>query len=545
MKSFRLILFACAIAVTGQAFGQAPKPLQPKKQNVSKPVRLTAPAPKPKPKQTSKPVPLAGTAAKPKLPPKPALKVFRPKSEKLVFIGGDRVMLIGDGLIEQMQKHGYLESRLTAGNSGKKLYFRNIGWSGDTPAGIARDGLGTRQAGHEPADEGWVQLKKQIADIKPTVAVIGYGMASSLDGSSLDKFKSDYLRLVEHIKSSAGKKNPLRLVFMSPIAHENLGGKLPDGKAHNSKLEKYRELIGDMAKQYDAWFVDLYRYLRNSRADTTTHMTTDGIHLNDYGYWVLGAVAEYSFSLTPSNFRFGILPSATERSGGFGIKLSDIKIVDDRVTMTGRFDALPPYYSHSKKGTALMQRTAIGRIQFMGTPDGSFTLIADGIEIHTGDSKEWAGGAFIDGGPDVDQFERLRSLIVEKNELFFHRSRPQNQAYLWGFRKHEQGNNYQEVARFEPLIRQKEQVIFELSKTVSRKFQLLPTAEWEKIKPSEDGKKPEPVAKAKPYKPQPLPGFDLGDGLEINLFAQNPLLAKPIQMNFDARGLIYLTAERS
>ncbi|MDB4808208.1 GDSL-type esterase/lipase family protein, partial [Verrucomicrobia bacterium] len=545
MKSSRLILFACAIAVTGQALAQAPKPLQPKKQNVSKPVRLTAPVPKPKPKQISKPVPLAGTAAKPKLPPKPALKVFRPKSEKLVFIGGDRVMLIGDGLIEQMQKHGYLESRLTAGNSGKKLYFRNIGWSGDTPAGIARDGLGTRQAGHEPVDEGWVQLKKQIADIKPTVAVIGYGMASSLDGSSLDKFKSDYLRLVEHIKSSAGKKNPLRLVFMSPIAHENLGGKLPDGKAHNSYLEKYREVIGDMAKQYDAWFVDLYRYLRNSRADTTTHMTTDGIHLNDYGYWVLGAVAEYSFSLTPSNFRFGILPSATERSGGFGIKLSDIKIADDRVTMTGRFDALPPYYSHSKKGTALMQRTAIGRIQFMGTPDGSFTLIADGIEIHTGDSKEWAGGAFIDGGPDVDQFERLRSLIVEKNELFFHRSRPQNQAYLWGFRKHEQGNNYQEVARFEPLIRQKEQVIFELSKTVSRKFQLLPTAEWEKIKPSEDGKKPEPVAKAKPYKPQPLPGFDLGDGLEINLFAQNPLLAKPIQMNFDARGRLWVASSEA
>ena len=107
MKIFRSILFACAIAVTGQVLGQAP---QLKKQNVSKPVRLTASAPKPKPKQASKPVPLAGTAAKPKSPPKPTLKAFRPKSEKLVFIDGDRVMLIGDGLIEQMQKHGYLES---------------------------------------------------------------------------------------------------------------------------------------------------------------------------------------------------------------------------------------------------------------------------------------------------------------------------------------------------------------------------------------------------------------------------------------------------
>ena len=275
------------------------------------------------------------------------------------------------------------------------------------------------------------------------------------------------------------------------------------------------------------------------------YMTTDGIHLNDHGYWVLAAVAEYSFSLTLSNFWFGILPGATERPGGYGIKLSNIKIADDLVTMTGRFDALPPYYSHPKKDTALMQRTAIGRIQFKGIPDGSFTLIADGIEIHTGDSKEWAGGALIDAGPDVDQVERLRSLIVEKNELYFHRSRPQNQAYLWGFRRHEQGNNYQEVARFEPLIRQKEQAIFELGKTVSRKFQLLPTVEWEKTKPSEDAKKPEPVAKAKPYKPQPLPGFDLGDGLEINLFAQNPLLAKPIQMNFDAKGRLWVASSEA
>ena len=548
-KQFFLNTIVVSLAVLSQALGQAPKSAaaaKPKQQNVSKPVRLTAPAPKSKPKQVSKPVPFAGAPLKPKAPPKPKLKAFMPKSKKLTFIGGDRVMLLGDGLIEQMQKHGYLESRLTAGNSDKKLYFRNIGWSGDTPAGIARDGLGTLQAGLEPANEGWVQLKKQITDIKPTVAMIGYGMASSLDGSSLDQFKSDYQRLVKHIKSSAGKKNPLRLVFMSPIAHENLGGKLPDGKVHNSDLEKYREVIGDLAKEHDAWFVDLYRYLRPSRGSATTHMTTDGIHLSDYGYWMMAAAAEYSFSLTPFNFRFGILPGATERQGGYGIKLSDIKITtDDRVTMTGQFDGLPPYYFHPKKDTALVQRTAIGRIQFIGVPEGSFTLVADGAEIHTAGTKEWAGGAFIDGGPDVDQVEKLRGLIVEKNELYFHRSRPQNQAYLWGFRRHEQGNNYQEMARFEPLIRQKEQAIFELSKTVSRKFELLPTSEWEKIKPSGETKKPERVVAAKPFKPQPLPEFDLPDGLEINLFAQNPFLAKPIQMNFDAKGRLWVASSEA
>ncbi len=295
MKSLHLVLAACAIAVTGQALGQAPKTTvtpKPKKPIVSKPVRLTPPPSKPKP--SGKPVPSVGTTKKPKSSPKPALKSFPRKSEKFILIGGDRVMLIGDGLIEQMQKHGHLESRLTAGNSDKKLYFRNIGWSGDTPAGIARDGLGTMQAGKEPANEGWVQLKKQISEIKPTVAVIGYGMASSLDGSTVAQFKLDYRRLVEHIKGSAGKKNPLRLVFMSPIAHENVGGKLPDGKAHNIVLEKYWEAIGDLAREHDAWFVDLYRYLGVSRVDKTNKVTTDGIHLNDYGYWVLSSESESS-----------------------------------------------------------------------------------------------------------------------------------------------------------------------------------------------------------------------------------------------------------
>ncbi len=157
MKSFHLVFTAFAIALTTQAIGQAPKrpvPAQPKKQIVSKPVRLT---PQPaKPKQATNPVPATSTAAKPKLPPKPAIKPFPRKTQKLNFIGGDQVLLIGDGLVEQAQKQGYLEYRLMVHNSGKKLHFHNIGWSGDTPAGIARDGLGTRQAGHEPANEGWL-----------------------------------------------------------------------------------------------------------------------------------------------------------------------------------------------------------------------------------------------------------------------------------------------------------------------------------------------------------------------------------------------------
>ena len=60
------------------------------------------------------------------------------------------------------------------------------------------------------------------------------------------------------------------------------------------------------------------------------------------------------------------------------------------------------------------------------------------------------------------QLEALRLEIVAKNELFFHRWRPQNETYLHGFRKHEQGNNAKEVPQFDPLVEAKDKEIAKL-----------------------------------------------------------------------------------
>lgn len=55
--------------------------------------------------------------------------------------------------------------------------------------------------------------------------------------------------------------------------------------------------------------------------------------------------------------------------------------------------------------------------------------------------------------------EALRALVVEKNRLFFHRWRPANETYLFGFRKHEQGRNAAEMPMFDPLIEKAEEAI--------------------------------------------------------------------------------------
>jgi lysophospholipase L1-like esterase len=73
-------------------------------------------------------------------------------------------------------------------------------------------------------------------------------------------------------------------------------------------------------------------------------------------------------------------------------------------------------------------------------------------------------------GPSVSMLdiEELRQTIVQKNEMYFRRWRPQNVTYLFLFRKHEQGHNAKEVDDFLPIISRLEEKIFELKRKPQR-----------------------------------------------------------------------------
>ena len=163
----------------------------------------------------------------------------------------------------------------------------------------------------------------------------------------------------------------------------------------------------------------------------------------------------------------------------------------------------------------------------------------------------------------------MREVIRKKNELYFYKWRPSNETYLIGFRKHEQGRNAKEVAEFNPLVEAAEAEIEKLlgekarinhrgTETQRRRNKVdlsslclcasvvslfgYPTCQDSPsfllaalaVPMSAFG---QPNAKV----PDPDPElerktFIVADGFEVNLFAADPLLAKPIQMNFDAAG---------
>jgi hypothetical protein len=61
----------------------------------------------------------------------------------------------------------------------------------------------------------------------------------------------------------------------------------------------------------------------------------------------------------------------------------------------------------------------------------------------------------------------LLNMIRKKNELYFHRYRPQNETYLFLFRKHEQGNNAVEIPQFDEWVSKVEQEIRRAARSVA------------------------------------------------------------------------------
>ena len=89
-------------------------------------------------------------------------------------------MLVGDTLIERERLGGYVETTLTLANPGRNVIFRNLGWSADNPLGQSRASFDW----NKPSDEWFKLLTNQIAAVRPTLIVVGYGMADSFAGEA-------------------------------------------------------------------------------------------------------------------------------------------------------------------------------------------------------------------------------------------------------------------------------------------------------------------------------------------------------------------------
>ena len=401
---------------------------------------------------------------------------------------GDRVLFLGDTLLEREGSYGYFETRMQEQFADRRFIVRNLAFSADTPLGWSR-------ASFDPVAKGFERLKEQIALVKPTVVFLGYGMAASLQeitdhssdptlnpdpvryGSepmSAPRCKKELAQLMDAIVEISGAKatgdadqkpSPVRFVLLGPIPHEDLRELkpgLPDPAPHNQLLGQYTKAIEELAKERGARFVALDKLfpIKPIKLDWTTgqgteivgspmHLTDNGIHLTQTGYAVLSRTLASAF---------------------------------------GWDSAHPP------------------------------------SPILNPPSKD-----------------ALRAAIIRKSDLFFHRWRPANETYLFGFRKREQGQNAKEIPMFDPLIADAEEVIQRLKKgeTPFSPTAAPATATAPDAAPSvADASKIEAPAST----PLPPPDFTIAPGFKIELWAENPLLEKPTQCNWDPQGRLWVSS---
>jgi hypothetical protein len=187
-------------------------------------------------------------------------------------------------------------------------------------------------------------------------------MAESFEGDKgLVPFRKGLDKLLDQLSDLSA-----RTVLVSPIRHENLGPPLPDPANHNRELQKYVDVMRQVAEARGHRFVDLFESL--AAPSQGKPMTENGIHLSPRGYWLAALAIEHGLGLPP---------------------------------------------------------------------------------------RQWSqkeGGVEITGGPGAEQAEKYRRLAVAKNVQFFNQWRPENETYIFGFRRNEQGQNAKEMPMFDQPI---------------------------------------------------------------------------------------------
>jgi len=269
---------------------------------------------------------------------------------------GDRIVWIGNTLVEREQRYGYWETALHAAFPDKQFTLRNLGWSGDTVGGDARG----RFDFNNP-DACFKQLVNLTLELKPTVIFVSYGTNESFEGEAgLPKFEKGLEKLLDALKPAKA-----RVLLYTPLPAEK-SSCLPNPALRNKQLARYGEAIRAVAEKRGLALVDMYGEFGNLRHPEP--LTDNGMHLTENGYRIYAS---------------------------------------------------------------------------------SFTRIMGGSP-----SLDWG------------KLDSLRQAVIAKNELFFHRWRPENETYLFGFRKHEQGKNAVEVAEFDPLVAKAEEEIERIRKTL-------------------------------------------------------------------------------
>ncbi len=382
---------------------------------------------------------------------------------------GDRVAIVGNTFADQIREHGYLETLLLQRYHDDPVSIRNLGWGGDMLT--LRD-----RPTNFPTEE------STLTDHQTDVIIACFGLGESFDGEDgLEDFKQN---LADFITSHRGKKyngkTPVRLVLVSPIAHEDLGRLTPMAGKRNGQLEAYTNAMGVVASEHGVPFVDLYTPMKYIMEEPEApKLTTNGIHLNSYGYW---AAARYLFDklVTGENETVREQPwrvtiDAKSGSGSAeGLSLDQVESSDKGVSFLAK-EEFGPTLAPPTEGDLPPQLADLrDKLTVEKLKPGTYELAIDGVSVATATAAEWSRGVPVDSSPAHVEAEALRDAVNDKNRQFVYSWKAYNQVHIVGERRNSPSGQALpgEVIEFNNITKQRDAELRDRIELKTRQWRL-------------------------------------------------------------------------
>lgn len=381
---------------------------------------------------------------------------------------GDRIAILGNTFADQLRIHGYLETLLLQHSVESPVSIRNLGWGGDMLT--SRD-----RPTNFPSEE------ETLTAHKTDLIIACFGLGESFSGESgIEAFKT---HLQSFIASHAGKKyngeSAVRLVIVSPIAYEDLGRLTPKLEKRNQDLAAYTQAMREVSADAGVPFVDLYApslYIMNEPSGP--NLTTNGIHLNRYGYWAIGKsffdqLAKSDKSAEREAWKLSI-DAQTATATASGVEVSGIHSTDTSISFLVTETSPPclPPPTDQVLPPQLQYRRDTLRVEQL--KPGRYQLTVDEQSVATATAEAWAEGVPIDSSPAHIEAENLRTAINDKNLQFTYSWKALNQVHIVGERKTSSSGKElpREVIEFKELADQRDAVLHKAIELKARKWRI-------------------------------------------------------------------------
>ena len=408
------------------------------------------------------------------------------------LIDGDRVVFLGDSITEQRLYTTYIEAYTLTRHPEWKLWFRNVGWGGDTSWLRQRAHPDEKQlfAADEAAQQKMVEdsvgrgLRRDVLPLKPTAITIKFGM----NDHSYQKFREDIFKTYVRSQSELAKvleANGARVAFLTsqPIEDKRPD---PDKDIKNQSLRQFSDGLKAVAAKQNATFVDQFDpymaiMMHERVADPAAFIGGgDAVHPGPAGHTIMAWAVLKGLGATALVSRAEIDGAAGKLLASEGCQVTNLKAEPGTVAFDRVDAALPmpidPKAEPALKLAPILQDLNQYELKVAGLPAGDYQLSIDGEAVGKASSEDLAKGWNIatTAGPITKQAREVLALVFKKNDIFFRRWRTVQLFEFpdWAQKPEALGVQTAEIARLDGQIAEAEAQIDTLRKPKPHHFEL-------------------------------------------------------------------------